>query len=157
MSASTEAPTRKNQSASPTRMAQQRESDAYVMPSIGVGQAIIWYPDRSAIEGYSAIVTQAGERALSVAIFYPGATSMLSKNGVRYREDPDTDIIDRAEEGVWEFALDRKHLSMAAIKELGEMASRIDTISKQCETLLAKNADLEARIFATEGALTAGK
>ncbi len=139
----TEAPTKKSQLQSSARAAQQRESDLYLMPQIGVGQTVIYYPDRSTTEGFAAVVTQAGERAISLAIFYPGAFNMLSKDGVRYFEDPDTDIIDRSAEGVWRFAVDRAAMSAAAVKEITEFSTRLNAIAKQ-------NNELEARLAALE-------
>lgn len=154
MSVSTEAPTRNTRMVSAVRNAQQEESNAYVMPKIKVGQTCLWFPDRSTTEGFGAIVTQGGERAIAVNINYPGSPTMLCKNGVRFKFDPDTDIIDRSEEGVWDFAMDADALNAAAIREIGVANAQVATLKEEVVELEETVVKLADRVTALEESAT---
>lgn len=95
------------------------------MPRVRQSQHVIWFPDRATTESLPAIVTLAGDRAINVSIIQDGSYALLPKQGVRHKSDPDTDIIDRSEQGVWDFALSADALNATTIREIGVLDGMI--------------------------------
>lgn len=93
----------------------------WVAPRVRQSQNVLWFPDRETTNCLPAIVTLSGDRAINVSIIQDGAFAMLPKQGVRHKSDPETEIIDRAEVGVWDFALNGDMLNAAAIRQIGQL------------------------------------
>jgi hypothetical protein len=136
---SSESPTKRNvATGDPRRTIVPTEAESYRMPAVGVATFVRWFPDRVTVDCYPAIVTQAGDRAISVSIFYPGANTLTIKDGVRHRMDPETEIIDRAEEGVWDYAT--HNVDTAMLKEIHELSAGLFDLTNRVNEL-AKSAE----------------
>lgn len=103
------------------------------MPRIAQAKTILWFPDRHLPECYTAFVSKVGDRSIDVAIILPEYTTMRIKSGVRHRNDPDGEIIDRSGDGVWDFAEDQD-------------AGMLVTMAKAINNLTATNRELAARV-----------
>ncbi len=95
------------------------------MPRVRQSQSVLWFPDRTSTESVPAWVTKAGDRAINVAIIEDGAFVMACRQGVRHKSDPETEIIDRSDVGVWDFALSSEALNASAIREIGLLEGRL--------------------------------
>lgn len=99
------------------------------MPRISQAKPVLWFPDRHTPEDvYTATVTRVADRSVDLAIMRPDSTTLFIRNGVRHRNDPDGEIIDRSGNGVWDFTEDDSLLLgvMKAIKALGDRVERLE-------------------------------
>lgn len=102
------------------------------MPRIAQAKPVLWFPDRHLPECYTAIVTGVHDRSIDVAIFFPDHTNHHVKNGVRHRNDPDGEIIDRTHDGVWDYPEDNESGQMVmVIKQLKSIIDRVEKLEKK--------------------------
>lgn len=103
------------------------------MPRIAQAKTVLWYPDRhNQDDHFTAIVTAVGDRSISVLICYP-ELHFAAKGGVRHRNDPDGEMIDRSGDGVWDFAEDTQDAKL-----LVDMAKAINALKARVEQLEKK-------------------
>lgn len=105
----------------------------YDMPRMTQGRSVLWYPDRHQEDCFVGIVTKADDRTLDIAVIVPESCTFYIKTGVRHRNDPDGEMIDRSGTGVWDFCEDGTDPSL-----LVEMAKAMRTLSERVERLEKK-------------------
>lgn len=113
----------------------------FVMPSVRVGQSVMWYPDWRSKDGVPAMVTSVGENSIAVSLFIAGALQVLPKDSVHHRADPDKAALDnlcRADNpcGVWDYVEDGRDSKAME-------ADRFLTVMDRCAALEKRVADLE--------------
>jgi hypothetical protein len=81
---------------------------SYVMPEASVGPAV-WLPF---VDGTpcAALITEVGDRAVSLTIFPEGSAVGIHRTGIRHVSDPDVSKLATAADGLWDFSDDRKLL-----------------------------------------------
>ncbi len=103
------------------------------MPRIAQAKPVLWFPDRHiSEESHTALVAKVGDRSIDLAIILPDSTNFVMKTGVRHRNDPDGEIIDRSGNGVWDFAEEQDAgLLVNMAKAIRELAARVDRLEKK--------------------------
>lgn len=85
----------------------------YEMPSVSLGQRVLWYEESDLNSSPKiGVVTAKGNGTLALTIMHPGAVSLQCADGVRHVSDPN-----KREEtkfnGLWDFTEgDKKRLKM---------------------------------------------
>mgnify|MGYP007071567237 CR=1 FL=1 len=112
-------------------------------PPVKLTQTVLWFPDRTANidQARSAIVTEVGDRAISVAILYPGVLEVYPHTGVRHRSDPDKAVIDEMGNGVWDYVDDGRD-------SLNPAASPVAHLMDELVSLKSRVTELEAALTA---------
>lgn len=109
------------------------------MPRIAQAKAVLWFPDRHKPDSYTALVVGVADRAVDLAIILPDQVHFHIKAGVRHRNDPDGEIIDRTHNGVWDFPeddhQDNAKLIVATAKSLTALADRVERLEKRTPPL----------------------
>lgn len=109
------------------------DETTFDMPRIAQGKAVLWYPDRhNPDDCFTALVTAVFDRAISIVIFYP-ELQFAAKSAVRHRNDPDGEMIDKSNDGVWDFCEDAQDSKM-----LVDMARVINALKARVEQLEKK-------------------
>lgn len=116
------------------------EKAPYVMPKPVVSKIVMWFPDRFEQRGYPAVVTEVGDRAVSVSILLPNQYAIHCKAGVRHRGDPDRAILDKSEDGVWDFASEGD-------EELSGLLGRLDRADEKIAALTEKVLAIEVELI----------
>jgi hypothetical protein len=80
-----------------------RDKDAYRMVKPRVGDMVIWYEDRSSTTGRPAFVTDVFDFACDLSVLVANAQNFMVRGGVRWKQDPNGNLIDEINEGCWEF------------------------------------------------------
>lgn len=102
------------------------------MPRIAQAKTVLWFPDRHLNDPFTAIVTRVHDRAIDLAIILPDNSQFYVRTGVRHRNDPDGEIIDRSGDGVWDFPEDQDSgLLLNMAKAFRELASRVERLEKK--------------------------
>lgn len=103
------------------------------MPRISQGKTVLWYPDRHVPnDSYTAFVTRVGDRSIDLSIMRPDSTTLYIRNGVRHRNDPDGEIIDRSGDGVWDFPEDQDSgMMLNVVKTIKALADRVERLEKK--------------------------
>jgi hypothetical protein len=95
-----------------------KETKGYQMPSVGVGDIVLWYPDGDvSLPPCPAIVTARYPRSIAVSIASPNNYNFWLRDSVRHKDDPDTVDEEMVREGVWDYTHDKKTLD-SLVKEL---------------------------------------
>lgn len=110
------------------------DETTFDMPRIAQAKTVLWYPDRhNPDDCFTAIVTEVGDRSIGVLICLP-ELQFKSKNAVRHRNDPDGEMIDRSNDGVWDFCEDAdnsKQLFVDIMKAVNTLKLRVEQLEKK--------------------------
>lgn len=101
------------------------------MPRIAQGKTVLWFPDRHTPQDvFTAFVTHVSDRSIDLSIMRPDIVTLFIRNGVRHRNDPDGDIIDRSGNGVWDFTEDDS-LMLGVMKAMKALGDRVGLLEKK--------------------------
>jgi hypothetical protein len=71
-------------------------------PPVEVGMTVQWKHGPDATDDWAAaLVTEVGDRTISVLVFPPGSPVGICRDGIHHADDPDLRRPGRAEEGCW--------------------------------------------------------
>ena len=98
--------------------------DEFQSPSVEMGQIVLWSQDGGASKT-PALVVKVGMVMLSLAVFADGYTTILTRDGVRHKDDPDRRRGNNHEAGFWE--LTPRDIKINQLLDAGFF----DTTSKQ--------------------------
>lgn len=88
----------------------------FTMPKPELGQVVYFRRDNTSPPA-AAVVTEIGERGLSLAILVPGAQNNYVRDGVHHITDPMLNHGERAKNGNWDFSPRDKAID-ALLREL---------------------------------------
>ena len=72
---------------------------SFVMPEVCLGDPVIW--SKGGMKR-AALVTAVGLRSVSLIAFVPGAMNGIAVDGLRHRDDPDTNEYQQEQVGTWQ-------------------------------------------------------
>lgn len=115
------------------KRANSYDETQFDMPRIAQSKPVLWFPDRHLPECYTALVTRVDDRSVDVAIILPELVTLQVKTGVRHRNDPDGEIIDRSRNGVWDFPEDdgNSKLLVDMARHIAGLRERVDKLEKK--------------------------
>lgn len=107
------------------------DETTFDMPRIAQSKPVLWFPDRHTPQDcYTAFVTKVADRSVDLCIMRPDCTTLFIRNGVRHRNDPDGEIIDRSGNGVWDFTEDDT-LLLGVMKMLQAISARVKSLEEK--------------------------
>ena len=102
------------------------------MPRTALAKTVLWFPDRHIDKDcYAAFVTRVDDRSVDLMVVLPECVTMIVKTGVRHRNDPDGEQIDRNRMGVWDFPEDDVASTLVeALKHINVLRERVERVER---------------------------
>lgn len=96
-----------------TATVERRKQDeaTYVMPSVQVGDIVLWYPKGDPkMPGQPAMVTSVSRQTIACNIFSRAFRDLKIREGARHITDPQATRPELADEGAWDYTFQAKLL-----------------------------------------------
>jgi hypothetical protein len=87
----------------------------FKMPSVALGDTVLWKHNRGSLEKTPAIVTRVGQEGISLLVIPPESRGGFSRDGVRHTDDPMNLKLVHSDTGVWEYT--ETHRRLLAVEE----------------------------------------